>query len=219
MVFVNRVLGAVPETETLLSDIEEGQIVKIAENGTPVEFYVAKHDYESGLNGAGRTLLVRKREHSSQVWAANKSNYYNSSDIDTWLNSTYKNLLNGEIQDLIGTTKFYCSSGGFFPVVTTLDRAIFILSMAELGVSDVDANVEGSILPIADLLRTEYTWDMFFSQWTRSCATNQTNPISAWMLSSAGTASSKRCDINYGARPCFTLPSTTKVSDDMTITG
>lgn len=34
--------------------------VKLKENGTLVEFYVAKHDYESGLNGSGRTLIVRK---------------------------------------------------------------------------------------------------------------------------------------------------------------
>ena len=43
-----------------LSDMEEGALVKLKESGSPVEFYVAKHDYESELNGSGRTLLVRK---------------------------------------------------------------------------------------------------------------------------------------------------------------
>lgn len=45
---------------TLLSDLTEGSVVLIQENDIKAEFYIAKHDYESSLNGAGRTLLVRK---------------------------------------------------------------------------------------------------------------------------------------------------------------
>ncbi len=48
--------GIVPElskpvTTASLSTFAEGSIVKINESGSPVEFYVAKHDYESALNG------------------------------------------------------------------------------------------------------------------------------------------------------------------------
>ena len=46
-----------------LSEISEGEIIKLKENGSLVDFYVAKHNYESGLNGEGRTLLVRKDIH------------------------------------------------------------------------------------------------------------------------------------------------------------
>lgn len=45
---------------TPLAELPEGSIIKLNEDDTPVEFYVAKHDYESDLNGAGRALLVRK---------------------------------------------------------------------------------------------------------------------------------------------------------------
>ena len=45
---------------TKLGNKATGSIIKIKENGTLVDFYVAKHDYESGLNGTGRTLVVRK---------------------------------------------------------------------------------------------------------------------------------------------------------------
>lgn len=38
----------------------EGSIIKLKENGVLVEFYIAKQNYESGLNGAGRVLVVRK---------------------------------------------------------------------------------------------------------------------------------------------------------------
>ena len=37
----------------LLSSKAEGSTFKLREDRTPVEFYVAKHDYESGLNEKG----------------------------------------------------------------------------------------------------------------------------------------------------------------------
>ena len=43
-----------------LNTITPGAILYLNESGSPVPFYIAKHDYESGLNGAGRTLVVRK---------------------------------------------------------------------------------------------------------------------------------------------------------------
>ena len=43
-----------------LAEMAEGTLVKMNESGAPVEFYVAQHDYESELHGAGRTLVVRK---------------------------------------------------------------------------------------------------------------------------------------------------------------
>ena len=42
---------------TTLGNKSTGSIIKLKENGTLVDFYVAKHDYESSLNGAGRTLV------------------------------------------------------------------------------------------------------------------------------------------------------------------
>ena len=48
-------VGSIP-----FSELTTGTILYINESGSPVPFYVAKHDYESGLNGAGRTLGVRK---------------------------------------------------------------------------------------------------------------------------------------------------------------
>jgi hypothetical protein len=43
-----------------LFDVAEGGTVLMDEGSSVAEFIVAKHDYESELNGAGRTLLVRK---------------------------------------------------------------------------------------------------------------------------------------------------------------
>ena len=56
--------------------------VKLKENGVLVEFYVAKHNYESGLNGSGRTLLVRKDCYDQRQWHGSNVNAYATSAID-----------------------------------------------------------------------------------------------------------------------------------------
>lgn len=75
---------------TTLGNKSTGSIIKLKENGTLVDFYVAKHDYESSLNGAGRTLVVRKDVYDQRQWHSSNVNAYASSTIDSWLNSTYK---------------------------------------------------------------------------------------------------------------------------------
>lgn len=43
-----------------LSNLPDGTIVKIVENGAAVDFILAQHNYLSNHNGAGRTLFVRR---------------------------------------------------------------------------------------------------------------------------------------------------------------
>lgn len=43
-----------------LSNLPDGTIVKIVENGATVDFILAQHNYLSDHNGAGRTLFVRR---------------------------------------------------------------------------------------------------------------------------------------------------------------
>lgn len=43
-----------------LSNLPDGAIVKIVENGAAVDFILAQHNYLSDHNGAGRTLFVRR---------------------------------------------------------------------------------------------------------------------------------------------------------------
>ena len=110
---------------SLLSTKAEGSVIKINENGSPVEFIVCKHDYESELNGSGRTLVVRKDCYDSRQWHSSNVNAYATSDIDAWFNSTYKNLLDADIRGAIGTTKFKYTPGNGNNTVSTLERAIF----------------------------------------------------------------------------------------------
>ena len=194
-----------PVTGIQLGDIAEGSIVNLNENGSPAEFYVAKHDYESALNGAGRTLLVRKDCYDARAWHSPNVNAYASSVIDAWLNGDYKALLDAGVQNIIGATKFYYTPGNGDTTVVTLERSIFLLSVTELGLKDNYANVEGTALPISSTLRMAYLNGSLVNQWTRSPKTDVTNRV--WESSTNGGCGYNFCTYAYGSRPAFTLPS------------
>ena len=96
---------------TTLGSKATGSIIKLKENGKLVEFYVGVHNYESSLNGTGRTLVFRKDCYDQRQWHTSNVNAYASSAIDSWLNSTYKNLLDADIRGVIGTTKIKYTPG------------------------------------------------------------------------------------------------------------
>ena len=197
---------------TTLGNKSVGSIVKLKENGVLVDFYVAKHDYENGLNGSGRTLVVRKDCYDTRQWHTSNVNAYATSAIDTWLNSTYKNLLDADIRGVIGTTKIKYTPGNGNTTVGTLERAIFLLSVTELGRSASYANTEGTALSIASSLQIAYLNGSAVVQWTRSPYTNYA--LSAYYLLTDGNVSGNYCYDTRGSRPAFTLPSTLSVSDD-----
>lgn len=197
---------------TTLGNKSVGSIVKLKENGVLVDFYVAKHDYENGLNGSGRTLVVRKDCYDTRQWHTSNVNAYATSAIDTWLNSTYKNLLDADIRGVIGTTKIKYTPGNGNTTVGTLERAIFLLSVTELGRSASYANTEGTALSIASSLQIAYLNGSAVVQWTRSPYTGSTG--GACYLYTSGSVGDSSCGFTRGSRPAFTLPSTLSVSDD-----
>lgn len=197
---------------TTLGNKSVGSIVKLKENGVLVDFYVAKHDYENGLNGSGRTLVVRKDCYDTRQWHTSNVNAYATSAIDTWLNSTYKNLLDADIRGVIGTTKIKYTPGNGNTTVGTLERAIFLLSVTELGRSASYANTEGTALSIASSLQIAYLNGSAVVQWTRSPYTVGT--YYAFYLGTNGNVNGNDCVSTFGSRPAFTLPSTLSVSDD-----
>lgn len=197
---------------TTLGNKSVGSIVKLKENGVLVDFYVAKHDYENGLNGSGRTLVVRKDCYDTRQWHTSNVNAYATSAIDTWLNSTYKNLLDADIRGVIGTTKIKYTPGNGNTTVGTLERAIFLLSVTELGRSASYANTEGTALSIASSLQIAYLNGSAVVQWTRSPYASSTSY--AYFLFTDGNVSNNYCSSTLGSRPAFTLPSTLSVSDD-----
>lgn len=195
-----------------LGAIDVGTMIKLNESGSPVEFYIAKHNYEAGLNGDGRTLIVRKDCYDLRAFSSSYNTYANSS-LDFWLCNPYLKLLDADIQSAIGTTKFYYTHGYGDYTVTTLQRAIFQLSITELGESASYAKTEGSALPIARTLQIAYRNGSAVAQWTRTPRTNYSDY--ACYLSDRGNVNYNYCGKSYGSRPTFTLPSDFIITDDM----
>ena len=196
-----------------LSALPEGALVSINENGSPVNFYLAKHDYESGLNGAGRTLLVRKNLHSYGQWNANAKNAYATSTIDSWFNGTYKSMLDEKVKYLIGETTFYCTPGNETKEIITLTRGIFALSFTEYGLSTTYPNMgEGTVLPIASNLRVAYLNGTAARHWTRAVTSNSTT--NAFIVMESGVSNVQYVTNQYGYRPAFTLPAKATVNPE-----
>ena len=208
MIYICKLISPL-STGISAGDIEEGKLVSLNEGGVPVQFYMAKQDYESGLNGAGRTLLVRKDVYDKRQWHGSNVNAWASCFMRSWLNSTYKNLLDADILSLIGTTKIRYTPGNGNWTVGTRSDSVFLLSLTELGQSHSYANTEGSALPIANMLKVVYLNGSATTQWTRSPNTNSTN--FAYYLDTNVHYNS--CTFIYGSRPCFTLPADFKFKE------
>ena len=192
-----------------LNTITPGAILYLNESGSPVPFYIAKHDYESGLNGAGRTLVVRKNCYAQYKFGADY-NTYAGSETDVWLNNAWLKLLDADVQAAISKTKFYYTPGNGNNTVTTLQRAAFLLSMTEFGYTNSNMNTEGVNLPIsAKLRKATNNIGTYVVQWTRSPVANDSEAIYyMWILNAAGNTTAKIVT-DYGwERPAFTLPGT-----------
>lgn len=207
--------SATPKAGTPLSQLSEGAVIKILENGSPVEFYLAKHNYEPDLNGQGRELVVRKNVYDQREWNGYGNAWANCA-LRSWLNSNYKNLFSSAVQALIGTTTYYYTPGNGSWSVTTRSDAVFSLSGTELNGSQRNCNTEGTALPIWSTLQLAYnsSGDPSF-QWTRSPTTSDTS--SAWAFDSLPGFGGFRVNTEIGSRPAFTLPNTIMVNSEMNV--
>ena len=138
-----------------LSAFHEGAAIHMRENSSPVYYIVAKHNYESELNGEGRTLLVRKPEYANTRFGSN--NAYGSSDVDKLLTNTFKNSLDSKIVSVLNSypTTIRYTPGNGKNTVSTMSRTVFLLSSNEYGPSSNTHNTEGTILPTAQQLLSD----------------------------------------------------------------
>ena len=187
-----------------LSNVLPGAILYLNESGSPVQFYIAKHNYEPGLNGAGKTLIVRKD--CGEAKRINIRNNYEGGNADSWNNMTWPNRLDADVKAALGNTKFYYTPGNGNNTVSVLSRTAFQLSAAELGGTTSFINAEGTELPIASMLKIAYTDGSADYQWTRTPRTDDTKksmiitPDGYLASIVSNTTGFCRC------RPAFTLP-------------
>lgn len=197
-------VSATPQAGTPIGELAEGTIITITESGAPVEFYVAKQNYEEGLNGPGRVLCVRKDCHSNGQWNSDQIGSYTSSAINRWLNQDYKQLFSKNVQSLIGSTTFYSGTNS-----STYTASIFLLSSVELGYVSESLTNEGTLLPIANTLKTAKWQGSAVFWWQRSYGIRDNRM--AGNFNQVGVGGYGYKDSAYSRRPCFTLPSTALV--------
>lgn len=215
--------------------------VHLMEGGNKIKFYVLAHNYESGLNGKGRTLFCRESPATSGVHNVSKRDTYlvNNSGEDTWYKNTYVNKFSEEVRNLIGMTKYaghyvryydHSSTGGGNGIALdgdTYKSSFFPISAAEVGASGYS---DGSALSSAAIsrigsIRTRYGSGI----WTRSPYMRITYtdgshwPEAHYYANSVYIASASGSSVttaegtygsSYGYLPCFTLPETLYIDKD-----
>ena len=215
--------------------------VYLMEGSTKVKFYVLAHNYESGLNGNGRTLFCRESPATSGTHTTSKKANYmvNNNDEDTWYKNTYVNKFSNEVRNLIGSTKYagqyayYYShpgigvSSGTALSSETYESSFFSISAAEVGGSSFS---DGSALSSAAISRISNIQNRYGSGiWTRSPGTSITYtdethfPTSYYYANSLYISSASGSSLSisngtygssYGYLPCFTLPETLYIDKD-----
>lgn len=191
-----------------LSTITPGAILYLNESGSPVPFYIAKHDYESGLNGTGRTLVVRKDCYDERIF--NKTNSaFSGGDIDIWLNGTWIKQFDTKTRAAVNETKFYCLAGGGSKEKQTLTRAVFLLSATEITPEDYN---DGEHLDesVRALLSKPYLNGSLTWYWTRT----PEDYYGVMIYSGYYGLGDLSCGRTAGSRPAFTLPSTYPVAQN-----
>lgn len=213
--------------------------VYLMEGSSKVKFYALSHNYESGLNGKGRTLFCRESPAGSGTHTTSaKENYrVDSNNEDTWYKNTYVNKFSGEVRKLIGMTKYigqyvymtYTQTGDPSKAVLygdTYESSFFPLSTAEVGgsnFSDGSALSSAAISRLANIL-TRYGNGI----WTRSPSMTNTGTGTSgyrmyyyangqYIYSTSGSSLSTAegtYGSSYGYLPCFTLPETLYIDKD-----
>lgn len=208
--------------------------VYLMEGGTKVKFYVLAHNYESGLNGKGRTLFCRESPANSGPWSSvgeygrrvniawgqTDSGY--TCSIYNWLTTTYFYKFAADVKGWMGKTKYLAHR-------TTFSTSIFTLSESE-SVYSLYSRPEGTLLSDEARKRLENIFtDFGINIWTRTRSDtvsyhhdSSDNDYYYYGVALSGVSRNDwgRFSTTYGHMqswgylPCFTLPETLYIDKD-----
>ena len=208
--------------------------VYLMEGSSKVKFYVLAHNYESGLNGNGRTLFCRESPATSGPWSSVGEfgrrvdiawgvtmDGYTCSIYD-WLTTTYFYKFAADVKGWMGKTRYSLEGSRFV-------TSIFTLSASE-SVYDLSSRPEGTLLSEAARKRLENIFTDFGTNiWTRTQSHNVSYHHSSSdndyyydgvALSGVSRNDWGRFSSTYGHTqrwgylPCFTLPETLYIDKD-----
>lgn len=208
--------------------------VYLMEGSTKVKFYVLAHNYESGLNGTGRTLFCRESPATSGPWSSvgeygrrvdiawgiTRDGY--TCSIYDWLTTTYFYKFAADVKGWMGKTKYLAHR-------TTFSTSIFTLSESE-SVYSLSSRPEGTLLSDEARKRLENIFTDFGTNiWTRTRSDNVSyhhdSSDNDYYYDGVALSGVSRNDWgrfsttyghtqSWGYLPCFTLPETLYIDKD-----
>lgn len=202
-----------------------GSSVYLNVGGVRKEFLVVHQGlpssmYDASCNG---TWLLMKDIYENRAWHSSNVNKYESSDIHSYLNSTFLNLFDSNIRDAIKQVKLpYRKNGGSDGTdqsgANGLPCKVFLLSGPEAGLAGASyIPNDGTKLDYfnantgVDSKRIAYLSGKATAWWLRSPSTYSANYV--LVVNSQGGYNDTYASNSCGIRPALVLPSDALVDD------
>ena len=227
MIFIDPKLWQVASKKPA-GDYVVDDIIQLRENLVPVDYIVVHQGlpssmYDASCNG---TWLLRKDIAENRQWNSTNVNDYENSTIDNYLNTTFLNLFDADIREVIkqvkipyvnGTGNSAVASGssglsckifllsGYEVGFRTSDNLYFPVDGAKLSYFDAGTGTTANNKRIAKLNGSATYW------WLRSPDTSLTSD--AYSVYSNGNYYSSGCSVSDGIRPALILPFDFKLDD------
>jgi|GEM_PF-6139745 len=218
-------LGKSAPAAGTIGDLPIGSVVHTYVNGQFRAFLVWRHgapssDY-TGYDNA--TFLLQQRMFDFRQWNATPSSDYAASEVHAWLNSDYKAMFQGWLQDklIIGRIPYRPGNDGSTVLKGTegLETAVFLPSSLEVGISNPGNNVVAfgdnfGLFPdnasriASNGIGTVVQW------WLRTPNINGLNAAAISNVGGQAPASSVTAT-GIGMRPVIALPQTTSYDSNM----
>ena len=212
-----------------------GSIVKIKVNGAAKDFIIVHQGLPSSAydDSCTGTWLLMKDSYNYMEWNSTDENNYASSDINSWLNGTFYNLIDADIRAVIKQVKIpYHGSPLYAGTLHTgangLNTKVFLLSGIEVGWTNRTNECfpnDGAKLSYflagtgtnENKKRVAYRNGSAQDWYLRSPRIINTSSNNVWKVTDDGSYDYDNCVNLNDIRPAFILPSTLVVSDDGTV--
>lgn len=212
-----------------------GSIVKIKVNGAAKDFIIVHQGLPSSAydDSCTGTWLLMKDSYNYMKWNTTEKNNYASSDINSWLNGTFYNLIDADIRAVIKQVKIpYHDSSYYGGTLHTgangLNTKVFLLSGIEVGWTNRTNEYfpnDGAKLSYflagtgtnENKKRVAYRNGSAQDWYLRSPRIINTSSNNVWKVADDGSYDYDNCVNTNDIRPAFILPSTLVVSDDGTV--
>ena len=224
--------SATPIAGTPVGQLAIGTLIKILENGAPVEYLIVNQGLPSSMYDAScdGCWVLRKDIAENRVWSSSVNDYQNS-DIQAYLNESWTSRYSAGVLSQIKQVKIPYkngtgSGGSVASGANGLSCKIFLLSGYELGWTtsdDSDFPRDGAKLSyfrsgtgsaannkrIANYNGSATKW------WIRS--PNIGGTFLVWEVTIRGDYNFWGCSNACGVRPALILPSTALVDQDLNL--